>query len=147
MGTEATKPEAAQECGGPVGPLVIPPEVLDLLRFMCATWSKVDDWAYKHCDPDALTHYPVVQGTSNQIQLQRIGEQPYNTGNIHAAVKWMLDESHERWNAQHSPGTRQLCSECGNPTGRCEEDSIYIDDAGPLCESCEVRFLPHVRGA
>jgi hypothetical protein len=44
---------------------------------------------------------------------------------------------HERWNASHYPGTRQLCLECGEPTGRCEDDSIYlIDGTGPLCEEC-----------
>jgi len=39
-------------------------------------------------------------------------------------------------NARHYPGTRQLCAECGSPTGRCEDDSIFIGDIGPLCESC-----------
>ena len=48
----------------------------------------------------------------------------------------MYPEEHEAWNATHYPGTRQLCEECGEPTGRCEEDSIYKGDAGPLCESC-----------
>ena len=43
---------------------------------------------------------------------------------------------HERWNALHYPGTRQLCSICDNPTGKCEEDGNYIDDVGPLCDDC-----------
>lgn len=46
---------------------------------------------------------------------------------------------HEAINAREYPGTRQLCSECDEPTGRCEEDAIYADDngeIGPLCESC-----------
>ena len=44
---------------------------------------------------------------------------------------------HESWNAKHYPGTLQLCSQCEVPTGRCEEDSIYLEDGtGPLCESC-----------
>ena len=48
-----------------------------------------------------------------------------------------LDQAtHERINAQHYPGTRQLCCECDQPTGRCEDDSIYIEDIGPLCEDC-----------
>lgn len=49
-----------------------------------------------------------------------------------------LDQSeHERWNATNYPGTRQLCSLCDQPTGRCEEDSIYLDeDSDPVCESC-----------
>ncbi len=37
------------------------------------------------------------------------------------------------------PGTRQLCVTCDEPTGRCEDDSIYADEdgeVGPLCEAC-----------
>jgi hypothetical protein len=35
----------------------------------------------------------------------------------------------------------QRCSHCDEPTGRCEEDSLYstlLDgiERGPLCESC-----------
>jgi len=44
--------------------------------------------------------------------------------------------THERINAQHYPGTRQLCVECAEPTGRCEDDSVHIEDHGPLCEAC-----------
>lgn len=51
-----------------------------------------------------------------------------------------MDQSqHEAWNAKHYPGTRQLCSECDSPTGRCEEDSMYLGEdreRGPLCEEC-----------
>ena len=49
-----------------------------------------------------------------------------------------LDQStHERINARHYPGTRQLCSECDSPTGRCEEDSLFAEvGAGPLCRAC-----------
>lgn len=43
---------------------------------------------------------------------------------------------HEKINAFHYPGTRQLCSKCDAPTGRCEEDSIFINELGPLCEVC-----------
>lgn len=30
----------------------------------------------------------------------------------------------------------KTCSLCNNPTGRCEDDSIYLDDIGPLCAGC-----------
>ena len=44
---------------------------------------------------------------------------------------------HEAWNAHNYPGTRQLCLNCDAPTGRCEDDSLYLDDdTGPLCEDC-----------
>lgn len=51
----------------------------------------------------------------------------------------MSQREHEEWNARNYPGTRQLCDECGEPTGRCEEDPIYRgkdDERGPLCEEC-----------
>lgn len=48
-----------------------------------------------------------------------------------------MDQSeHEAWNCQHYPGTLQLCSQCQEPTGRCEDDSLYANDAGPLCPCC-----------
>lgn len=43
---------------------------------------------------------------------------------------------HESWNARQYPGTRQLCSVCNEPTGRCEEDSLLTQDEEPLCDSC-----------
>lgn len=46
---------------------------------------------------------------------------------------------HERINAREYPGTRELCCECDEPTGRAGigEDSLYTDDGeGPFCETC-----------
>ena len=44
---------------------------------------------------------------------------------------------HEAYNRLHYPGTRQLCILCEEPTGRCEEDSLYLEDeTGPVCENC-----------
>jgi hypothetical protein len=44
---------------------------------------------------------------------------------------------HAQHNAQHYPGNRQLCSNCDQPTERCEEDSIFLEDGtGPLCPGC-----------
>ena len=55
------------------------------------------------------------------------------TGVRHA----MLQSEHEVWNARNYPGTRQLCSACDEPTGRCEDDSLYAEDgSGPYCEEC-----------
>ena len=48
-----------------------------------------------------------------------------------------LDQSeHEHWNANNHPGTRQLCHHCDQPTGRCEEDSMWDSDGNPCCEKC-----------
>lgn len=43
---------------------------------------------------------------------------------------------HARWNAARYPGTRQLCIICEQPTGRCEEDAMFIGEIGPICELC-----------
>ena len=51
----------------------------------------------------------------------------------------MTQSEHALWNACNYPGTLQLCIECDAPTGRCEDDSLYLDDdqeTGPLCEDC-----------
>ena len=67
----------------------VPPEVLDLVRYLAATWSEIDDWAYGHCDPDTLAGYPVIQGTAIQMKLRRIARQPHSN-DIGKAVEWML---------------------------------------------------------
>lgn len=50
----------------------------------------------------------------------------------------LTQAAHEAWNAQHYPGTRQMCVECDEPTGRADElTSLYADNGyGPLCEEC-----------
>jgi glucose/arabinose dehydrogenase len=48
----------------------------------------------------------------------------------------ILPSEHEEWNRSHYPGTRQLCSECGQPTGRCEDDTIFNESDEPICEDC-----------
>jgi hypothetical protein len=86
---EVNDANPASETSG-VERLVIPHEVLDLIRFMCATWAEINDWAYDHCDGDALMKYPVIQGMGNQANLANIGKQAHNNQNIPKAVKWLL---------------------------------------------------------
>ena len=63
-------------------------------------------------------------------------EEEMNTwpgGHRHA----MYQSEHEKWNAHNYPGTRQLCVECDQPTGRCEDDSLFTDNGdGPFCPEC-----------
>jgi hypothetical protein len=49
--------------------------------------------------------------------------------------------AHLAWNASHYPGTRQLCTHCEQPTGRCEEDSICSIDGAPICRECSDKEL------
>lgn len=54
------------------------------------------------------------------------------------APEALSQSQHEAWNADNSPGTRQMCVACDEPTGRCEETALYVEDGdlGPLCEAC-----------
>lgn len=51
----------------------------------------------------------------------------------------LSQDEHARINAREYPGTRELCCECDEPTGRAGagEDSLYREDGGgPYCEEC-----------
>lgn len=48
----------------------------------------------------------------------------------------MSQSEHEAWNAKNYPGTLQICCLCDQPTGRCEDDTIWSEDEEPLCENC-----------
>jgi len=87
---EVTRMSERSETNAEVDRVVIPDEVLDLVRFLAETWDDIDQFVYKHCDGEALMKYPVVQGTRNQIDLKRIGEQQYSKENLRKAVDWML---------------------------------------------------------
>lgn len=54
----------------------------------------------------------------------------------------MYQNEHESWNANHYPGTRQICSKCEAPTGRCDEDTMHGLDREPLCEGCYFDINP-----
>lgn len=58
----------------------------------------------------------------------------------------MHQDEHELWNARNYPGTRQLCSACDDPTGRCEDDSLLTGDGEPLCEACYATALAEANG-
>lgn len=71
------------------GCVVVPHGVLDLTRFMCKTWSEIDKFVYRNCSD--IGQYPVIQGTQNQLNLARIGEQKINANEINKGVKWLLE--------------------------------------------------------
>lgn len=69
----------------------------------------------------------------DRLFLMEVEMNTWPGGKRHA----MYQSEHERWNATHYPGTRQMCVVCDEPTERCEEDSIYTEEGqGPLCEHC-----------
>ena len=69
----------------------LPDSLLDLVRFMCNVWDKINDWAMNNVETDALMSYPMIQGIRNQMMLRMIGAQPYNTDKIREAVEWMIN--------------------------------------------------------
>nr|WP_240489331.1 hypothetical protein [Acinetobacter baumannii] len=73
----------------PEGYVLVPKGVLDLTRFMCKTWAEIDNFVYKNCTN--LGEYPVIQGTSNQFNLAKIGNQKVDNKFIHSGVKWFLE--------------------------------------------------------
>lgn len=66
----------------------------------------------------------------------------------------LTQDEHERWNAKNYPGTLQLCYQCNQPTGKCEEDSLYIEPVvpdtssslGPLCQECYLERDSQAKG-
>jgi hypothetical protein len=68
-----------------------PVEIVDLLIFMCNTWDVIDRFVYEHVDmeSDAILHYPVIQGTANQLALSRIGKLPYDKTALRKAIECM----------------------------------------------------------
>ena len=64
--------------------------VLDLVRFLAQTWDQIDQFVYQHCDGEALMHYPVVQGTANQVKLRKIGQQKYDPMKLRQAGEYLL---------------------------------------------------------
>ena len=61
-----------------------------------------------------------------------MSENTWPGGRRHA----MTQAEHERWNATHYPGTRQVCASCGEHTERCEEDALWNPDGEPVCSKC-----------
>ena len=77
----------------------------------------------------------VLQEETFEQEVSTKGEVIVNTwpgGTRHA----MSQSNHDKWNADNYPGTRQMCSECDQPTGNCEDDSHYSEDGEPLCWEC-----------
>ena len=50
----------------------------------------------------------------------------------------LLQSEHAAVNARYPGATWEYCSECGHPTGRAGrgEDSLFLGDDGPYCETC-----------
>ena len=59
----------------------------DCVRFLCETWDAIDTWAYSTKD---ITKYPVIQGTKNQNNLGKVGQQAYHKENIAKTINRLL---------------------------------------------------------
>jgi hypothetical protein len=49
----------------------------------------------------------------------------------------MNDDDYEDGHAIYYPGNRQMyCIICHEPTEQLEDGALYVNDKGPLCDSC-----------
>jgi len=49
----------------------------------------------------------------------------------------MIDDDYEDGHAIYYPGNRKIyCIVCHEQIGRGEEDALYADNKGPLCDEC-----------
>ena len=88
-----------QETASAVKTVVMPQEMLDLVRWLAETTM---DWHRRRhnalsfegeeCRNYLAMHFPTIQGTMNQINLEKIGEQDYDIKKVGKAVKWLLEE-------------------------------------------------------
>ena len=53
-------------------------------------------------------------------------------------MKARSQAEHQHINADSYPGTREICINCGDPTGKAGkgDDSLYLYDEGPYCQDC-----------
>ena len=53
-------------------------------------------------------------------------------------MKARSQAEHQHINADSYPGTREICINCGDPTGKAgkDDDSLYLYDEGPYCQDC-----------
>jgi hypothetical protein len=51
----------------------------------------------------------------------------------------MDQDEHEKWNASHYPGTKEICCQCDEPTGFCEEDGYKDENGAAYCKKCATR--------
>jgi len=50
--------------------------------------------------------------------------------------KAMTQCEHKDWNANNYPGTLEICFQCDEPTGNCEEDNNIGLDGEAYCDNC-----------
>ncbi len=113
------------KAGSDQADLTVPAEVLDLLRFMCQTWTAIDTWARENCAGDGIDTYPVIQGTGNQIRLMRIGRQPFDPKSLRPAIDWM-----QRFNPPVDPAA-------GGPYQIVPPQPLQLDDQQPQTDLTE----------
>ncbi len=59
-------------------------------------------------------------------------------------IKRALSQSaHAAVNARYPGCTLQHCANCGEATGRCEDDAIWNAEGEPICEECHRKEVPH----
>lgn len=76
--------------------IMLPVEYLDLVRYLCRLWNKTDTAIMTNTQWLDIFQYPVIQGTSNQINLIRIGSVSFNGQSAVEAAKHILGNGESR---------------------------------------------------
>jgi hypothetical protein len=89
-----------EQSANPVDAVVIPQEILDLVRALADMWNKTEEWRGEalKLPPEELRNFillkwRVLQGISNQINTRKISKQPFEGKNVAKAIKWMLEKA------------------------------------------------------
>lgn len=69
--------------------LSVPSGILELVRFLANTYCEIEKFVFEY-GAEHIGSYPMIQGTRNQMNIMKIGEQFYTIDGIKNGVKLML---------------------------------------------------------
>jgi len=72
----------------------------NLAIFMCKTWTDIEAWRGELMKAKTLEEmkdimimkYPMIQGTQNQFNLEKVGQLGFDSGRIARAVKKLIED-------------------------------------------------------
>jgi hypothetical protein len=70
--------------------VTVPPELVDLIRFMAAHYMDVLKFIHGECPEKFANEVPGLQGVHNIFCAQKIAEQEYYAKNLRSAIDWLI---------------------------------------------------------
>lgn len=72
----------------------------NLAVFMCETWTDIEDWRAKMMKAQTFAEmkdvligsYPMIQGTQNQFNLEKVGQLGFDSDRVARAVKKLIED-------------------------------------------------------